>query len=203
MCTFVIYCTKQERPDQAQGRKGRTPGEEIQETSCWERSQQLHQKARGNWSHWGSFSHWREPAVCGETGSHHSTQHRPTVLCHSLYSRCRAKTSYHFLLTQLGLQVSHPQWSRLCYRRWNQKSDWCPLLTYWHNCGHATSLSDACLDWKCVGPGKMSMFTLQESQDTDVEIYKRMVLSGWVRNQRWNVGEYNRSINNDVQKILW
>ena len=35
---------------------------------------------------------------------------------------------------------------RFCCERWSQKSDLCPLLTFWHGCWHATSLIDACPD---------------------------------------------------------
>lgn len=42
--------------------------------------------------------------------------------------------------------------------------------------------------------------TVHVGQEADVEIHRKVVFSGWVRVQSWDVGDYNRSINNDMQK---
>lgn len=41
---------------------------------------------------------------------------------------------------------------------------------------------------------------VQVGQEADVEIHRKVVFSGWVRVQSWDVGDYNRSINNHMQK---
>lgn len=46
----------------------------------------------------------------------------------------------------------------------------------------------------------LTFCTVQVGQDSDVEIHRKVVFGSWVRIQRWDVGDYNRSINNNMQR---